>query len=54
MQNRQVEIGYTLDKNFRGKGYAIEVVEDVLDYLFLQLNKHRITASIDPTNIASI
>ena len=26
-ENKQVEIGYTLDKNYRGKGYASEALE---------------------------
>jgi len=52
--NRQVEIGYTLDKDFRGKGYASEALTKIIDYLFTQLNKHRIIASIDPGNINSI
>ena len=53
-KNKQVEIGYTLDINFRGKGYAIEALSAIIDYLFSNLNKHRITASVDPTNAASI
>jgi RimJ/RimL family protein N-acetyltransferase len=53
-ENKQAEIGYTLDKNFRGKGYAIEALTKIIDYLINQLNKHRIIASIDPTNIDSI
>lgn len=53
-ENKQVEIGYTLDKKFRGKGYATEALSAIIDYLVNSLNKHRITASIDPTNIASI
>lgn len=52
--NRQVEIGYTLDKDFRGKGYANEALSKIIDYLFGQLKKHRITASIDPKNTNSI
>jgi len=52
--NRQVEIGYTLDKNFRGKGYASEAVIKIVNYLFSHLNKHRIIASIDPANTDSI
>lgn len=53
-ENKQVEIGYTLDKGFRRKGYATEALKIVIDYLINQLNKHRITASIDPVNIDSI
>lgn len=53
-ENKQVEIGYTLNKDFRGKGYATEALFAVIDYLFNTLDKHRITASIDPTNLNSI
>ena len=53
-ENKQVEIGYTLDRNFRGNGYATEALSVIIDYLFNTLNKHRITASVDPTNAASI
>ncbi|MDP3468836.1 MAG: GNAT family N-acetyltransferase [Daejeonella sp.] len=53
-ENKQVEIGYTLDRNYRGKGYATEALTVVVNYLITGLNKHRITASIDPTNKSSI
>ena len=53
-ENRQVEIGYTLDKDFRGKGYATEALKTIIDYLINSLNKHRIVASIDPVNTTSI
>jgi RimJ/RimL family protein N-acetyltransferase len=53
-QSEQVEIGYTLNPMFRNNGYAIEALSEIIDYLFRSLNKHRITASIDPTNEASI
>lgn len=54
LENMQVEIGYTLNKNYRGKGYATEALTKVIDYLINDLNKHRIIASIDPTNTDSI
>jgi RimJ/RimL family protein N-acetyltransferase len=50
----QVEIGYTLSPVFQGKGYAVEAVRAVMDYLFHDLHKHRITASVDPENLKSI
>ena len=50
----QVEIGYTLSPLYQGKGYAIEAVKSVVNYLFIQLQKHRIIASVDPDNIKSI
>jgi len=53
-ESKQVEIGYTLSKEYRGKGYATEALSAIIDYLFNTLNKHRITASIDPTNQSSI
>ncbi len=54
VDDKQVEIGYTLAPLFQGKGYAIEAVEEVINYLFKILNKHRIIASVDPENIRSI
>ena len=53
-ENRQVEIGCTLNKEFQKKGYATESVKRVIDYLFKELNKHRIITSIDPDNKNSI
>jgi len=53
-ENKQVAIGCTLNKAFQNKGYATESVGKVIDYLFKELNKHRIIASIDPRNKNSI
>ena len=53
-ENKQVEIGCTLNKLFHNKGYAFEALKKIIDYLFLELKKHRITVSIDPNNINSI
>jgi RimJ/RimL family protein N-acetyltransferase len=52
--NKQVELGCTLDKYFHKKGYATESIIYMINYLFLELNKHRIITSIDPLNINSI
>ncbi|WP_312398652.1 GNAT family protein [Chryseobacterium sp.] len=49
-ENLQVELGITLNKFFYGKGYASEALKSVIDFLFNDLNKHRIMASIDPDN----
>jgi RimJ/RimL family protein N-acetyltransferase len=48
--NQQTEIGCTLNKDFQNKGFATEALKKVIEYLFNELNKHRITASIDPDN----
>mgnify|MGYP001377402313 CR=1 FL=1 len=53
-QNFQVELGCTLHKDFQNKGYATESLTMVIDFLFLELKKHRIIASIDPENKNSI
>lgn len=50
----QVEIGFTLDKNQQGNGYATEALKEVINYLFDKLTKRRIIASIDPRNHKSI
>ncbi len=51
---QQVELGFTLDKEYQRQGYAIESVRAVIDYLFNSLNKHRITTSILADNTSSI
>jgi len=53
-ENKQAEIGCTLNKKFQNKGYATESIKRVIDYLFKELRKHRIIASIDPDNKNSI
>ncbi|MBL1231487.1 MAG: GNAT family N-acetyltransferase [Vicingaceae bacterium] len=53
-ENKQVEIGCTLHKKFQHKGYATESLKKVIEYLFNELEKHRIITSIDPENINSI
>lgn len=53
-ENKQVEIGCTLNKDFQNIGYATESIKRIIDYLFNDLNKHRIITSIDPDNKNSI
>jgi RimJ/RimL family protein N-acetyltransferase len=50
----QVEIGITIGREYQGHGYAREALELVFSYVFDDLNKHRIVASVDPNNISSI
>ncbi|WP_245949177.1 GNAT family N-acetyltransferase [Lutibacter citreus] len=52
--NLQSEIGITLSKNKQGKGFATEAMKATIDFLFKELNKHRIITSIDPENTRSI
>ena len=51
---KQMEIGYTIHPIYHGNGYGSEAVSAALDYLFRDLKKHRVTASIDPENHKSI
>ena len=52
--NKQVEIGCTIDKNYQKHGYASEALSEIFQYIFKTLDKHRIIASIDPRNEGSI
>ena len=49
----QAELGITVAPAYQRQGYAAEALTVVLDYLFLELDKHRAYASVDPDNIAS-
>ena len=50
----QTEIGYTISPDYQGQGYGTEAVSAVVNYLFTDLGKHRIIASIDPRNTRSV
>jgi RimJ/RimL family protein N-acetyltransferase len=50
----QAELGFTLSSSEQGKGFATEALTGTIDYLFNELNKHRVVASIDPRNEKSI
>jgi ribosomal-protein-alanine N-acetyltransferase len=50
---RQLEIGYSLVPNERGKGYCTEAVNIMVDYLFLSKESRRIQAHTDLRNVAS-
>ena len=52
--DEHAEIGYTINPDFQGKGYGLEAVSAAIKYLFTALDKHRITASVDPENKKSI
>lgn len=51
---RQVELGYTLDKNYQGMGFATEALKGIIGYLFCHMGKHRIIFSMDPRNDRSV
>jgi RimJ/RimL family protein N-acetyltransferase len=53
-ENKQAELGCTLNREFWRKGYATEAMKKAIDFLFNDLDKHRVFASIYPENSASI
>lgn len=52
--DRQVEIGFTMAPDCQGRGLGTEAVVGLLDHLFGSLGKHRVCASVDPRNEASL
>jgi aminoglycoside 6'-N-acetyltransferase len=53
-ERRQAEIGFTLARQCQGQGYATEAITLLLDYLFDVHKLHRITATADTRNTASV
>lgn len=47
-------IGYSLDKQYNGKGYATEAVSLAVDFAFKELKLHRIDAGVMLNNIGSM
>jgi len=52
--NQQAEIGFTLSREYHGKGLAFEAASRVLDYVFINPNLHRVTAITDCENRSSV
>ncbi|WP_281560080.1 GNAT family protein [Thalassomonas sp. RHCl1] len=52
VDEQQVEIGVTVAPEHQGRGLAGEAIDTLLDYLFLELKKHRVTAVTDADNQA--
>jgi RimJ/RimL family protein N-acetyltransferase len=51
---RQATIGYSLARRHQGRGYATEAVRGLLEFAFGELGLHRVTATVDPRNLASV
>lgn len=51
---RQAEIGITIAPSWQGQGFAVEAVNAMLAHLFTTSEKHRVFASVDPRNLASL
>lgn len=46
-------IGYTVAPEHQGHAYAVEAAEALIDWLFERIGVHRISATLDPRNMAS-
>ena len=49
-----VEFGVSIAPAWQGRGYAREAVRAVFAFVFGQLGRHRVHASVDPRNLASM
>ena len=52
--NRQAELGFTLSRQYQGKGYAYEATGALINYAFEELSLHRIFSITDCKNISAI
>lgn len=52
--SRQVEIGFTIAPAHQRQGFGKIAVIAIVDHLFTVLHKHRVIASVDPRNTASM
>ncbi|MDP4090037.1 MAG: GNAT family protein [Bacillota bacterium] len=50
---RSAFIGYSIDKDFQGRGYMKEALKLILEYAFVEMELHRIEASTLVDNIKS-
>ena len=46
-------IGYSIDRDYQGKGYMTEAIHGAVNYCFRTLDLHRVMANYIPTNIGS-
>jgi len=53
-KNRDAYIALALHSDFRGRGYATEVLRFVVDYSFQQLAMHRVTLTVFGNNMAHL
>ena len=53
LDENQIEIGFTVSPKHQGKSVATESISSLLDYIFGELNKHRVVATTDARNIAA-
>jgi ribosomal-protein-alanine N-acetyltransferase len=52
-ERQEVEVAYTITREYWGQGLATEAAKAILDYGFEHLNLSRLVSVIDSENIAS-
>ena len=52
-QGQLATIGYTVAADHQGHNYAVEAARAIVEWLFVDAKVHRITATLDPRNLAS-
>src|SRR5215208_5607626 len=52
-ERQEVEVAYTISRDYWGQGLATEAAQAILDYGFERLNLIRLISIIDPENMAS-
>jgi RimJ/RimL family protein N-acetyltransferase len=50
----KAEIGWTVNPEYQGRGYATDAATAVMDVAFRTMGLHRVVAELDPENAASI
>ena len=50
----RASIGYKLDSEYHGNGYALEACHEAIDVIFKKYDIHRIEARVLPSNLPSI
>lgn len=51
---RTGDIGWSINKVFRGRGYATEAARCLLDFAFIERQLHRVTATTSAQNTSSV
>lgn len=54
VSEREAHLGYILNRNYWGNGYATEAAREMVGYGFSELGVHRVYADCHPKNAASI
>lgn len=53
LADRQAEIGWVLNPDYQGQGFATEAARELIALAFGELSMHRAWAQLDPRNVAS-